>query len=203
MGYTHYFSYEPRADSFIAAWPQIVDDARLIAEHVQSELGVRLAGGLGTGEPELDRRHIWLNGPDRGDLGHETLLIDPEPWVSWDEQAAHGHADWAAREREQFETRGFYVSFCKTARKPYDIAVTSILLRARHLASGSFVIGSDGDWDLEWQHGADHWSPGCARSVSPVAVVKTLFEQDESPERSRLVANVWEGPRVALGGPDA
>jgi hypothetical protein len=161
MGYTHYFAYDPNAESFVKSWPQIVTDAHAIGAYVQQKLGIRLADGMGDGHPEFTERWIYLNGPSRRDLGHETFLIDPTPWKVWDEQAALGHRRWADHERQQFEERGFLWAFCKTARKPYDIAVTSILLRCRHLAPDAFVIGSDGHWEREWQHGAMYWGPGC------------------------------------------
>ena len=62
MGYTHYFAYDPAAQQFVAAWPQMVTDALVLAAYVQESLGVRLAGGLGDGEPELTSRRIRLNG---------------------------------------------------------------------------------------------------------------------------------------------
>ncbi|HEX3509830.1 MAG TPA: hypothetical protein VHT27_01900 [Solirubrobacteraceae bacterium] len=197
MGYTHYFAYDPNAEEFISAWPQIIEDARLIAEHVQSELHVRLTGGLGEGEAEFSERWIWLNGPTAGDLGHETLLIDSTPWKSWDEQAELGHARWAHEQHVEFAERGLIAAFCKTARKPYDIAVTSILLRAARLAPRSFVIASDGDWQHEWQHGANHWEEHCPCEVSPTELVARLFAQLESPEENPLVTNVWDGPQRA------
>src|SRR3981189_1537026 len=127
MGHTHYFAYDPGTESFLDAWPQIFTDACLIASHVQEALGIRLADGDGRGSPEIPRGPIRLNGPAVAGFDHQTFLIDPTPLAD-------------------LEERGFVVGFCKTARKPYDIAVTSILLRARHLAPHAFVIASDGDW---------------------------------------------------------
>jgi len=191
MGYTHYFAYDPNAQSFVAAWPQMVSDAQRITSHVQETLAIRLADGMGEGAPEISERRIWLNGPAAGDLGHETFVIDPAPWRIWNEQAALGHEDWAEYERAQFKARGFLTGFCKTARKPYDIAVTSTLLRCRHLAPDAFVIGSDGDWQREWQHGATHWDAGCEKDHAPVSLVDALFAQVETPGRSRLLCDVY------------
>ncbi len=167
MGYTHYFAYDPDAESFITAWPQMVDDARAIGVHVQETLGVRLAGGMGEGRPEFTERWIWFNGPSRRDLGHETLLIDPQPWRVWEEAAADGQQHWAKEEHKRLRERGFVWAFCKTARKPYDIAVTSVLLRCRHLAPDSFVIDSDGQWEREWHHGAMYWGPAARPARHP------------------------------------
>ncbi|KAH8743450.1 hypothetical protein F5883DRAFT_592977 [Diaporthe sp. PMI_573] len=42
---------------------------------------------------------------------------------------------------------------CKTDRKPYDVVVCAILLRAKHLAPNAINIRSDGDWD-DWSEAA-------------------------------------------------
>jgi hypothetical protein len=193
MGYTHDFAYDPNAESFITAWPQMVDDARTIGTHVQEALGVRLADGVGRGQPEFIERWIYLNGPSRRDLGHETLLIDPQPWKVWNEAAADGQQRWADEEHQRLSERGFVWAFCKTARKPYDIAVTSILLRCRHLAPDSFAIGSDGRWEREWQHGAMYWGSSCEPGTGPVEIVRTLFGQIERIDVNPLVAAI-DGP---------
>lgn len=41
--------------------------------------------------------------------------------------------------------------FCKTNHRPYDRAVTAVLLRCHLLAPGAFTITSDGDWDQDWR----------------------------------------------------
>jgi hypothetical protein len=46
------------------------------------------------------------------------------------------------------KSRHFY--FCKTARKPYDLAVCLVLLSLAQHASKSVELGSDGDWNGEW-----------------------------------------------------
>ena len=63
---------------------------------------------------------IYLNGV--GGDGHEAFAMNPSG--SWD--------------------------FCKTARKPYDVVVATILLRARILMGEAFS-SSDGVW------GEDEW----------------------------------------------
>ena len=49
MGCTHHFAYDPNAEAFTRAWPQMVDDARAIVEHVVGRPGVALASGDGAG----------------------------------------------------------------------------------------------------------------------------------------------------------
>ncbi|HEX4188594.1 MAG TPA: hypothetical protein VHY83_11905 [Solirubrobacteraceae bacterium] len=197
MGYTHYYAYDPDAGSFIDAWPRMVADARLIAGYVGKTLGLRLANGAGTGDPELSERRIWLNGPSAGDLGHETFRIDATPWRAGDERPAVRNEPSATRESGWVTERGFIAGFCKTARKPYDIAVTSILLRCRHLAPEAFVIASDGDWQHDWCHGATHRTASCDTDLAPVRLLGTLFAQVEAPGVSRLAPAVWHGLLLA------
>jgi hypothetical protein len=85
----------------------MVDDVRVIAAHVQGTLGIRLTGGLGEGHPEFTERWINFNGPSKRDLGHETFVLDSQPWTSWDEAAAYGHRRWAEAEHRQLRERGF------------------------------------------------------------------------------------------------
>ncbi|MGP4112948.1 hypothetical protein ACTWP5_18810 [Streptomyces sp. 4N509B] len=160
MGYTHYFSYAPRTDSFRAAWPQIVNDTRRIVNHIM-DLGIPLAGPDGKGSPEVTREGIRFNGKGRD--AYEALAIWPHP-PSPDDDA------WQA---SQYNKRRFVWYFCKTARHRYDVAVAATLLRCHQLASDAFVIGSDGRWELEWRHG----------SFSARSVVEDLFatRMDLSP----------------------
>jgi hypothetical protein len=187
MGYTHYFAYDPTARSFISAWPGMVRDAKLIAWYAQRVLGVSLAGGRGEGPPVLSDRRICLNGPVADDLGHEAFLIDPTPLGTGGARLVLGN-DASPGQAGERDGRGFIKSFCKTARKPYDIAVTAILLRARHLAPDSFVIASDGDWERDWCYAP--WG----RKRSPVGVVELLFAQVEAIDNSRLEPSVCDGP---------
>ena len=82
--------------------------------------------------PEGTPDHIRFNGWK--DEGHETFLVTrlrPD-LPSWDPEA-----------KESFD-------FCKTAQKPYDLAVCLVLLSMKRHAPRSVRIGSDGDWDCEW-----------------------------------------------------
>lgn len=67
---------------------------------------------------------IRINGV--GDDAHELFIIQrPVPMDTMTADA--GEKVW---------------SFCKTARKPYDLVVSTILMRARILAGDAFTIGS-------------------------------------------------------------
>lgn len=75
-----------------------------------------------TGLERFDWKHIDINGVD--DDAHETFLF---------ERSAHS-------------------SFCKTARKPYDIVVAAILIYAKYELGDKLTLHSDGDFDdAEWQ----------------------------------------------------
>lgn len=54
----------------------------------------------------------------------------------------------------QYDKRRFLWDFCKTSRKPYDVAVSAILLRCHQLSPDALDIASDGGSDHEWRHGA-------------------------------------------------
>jgi hypothetical protein len=68
------------------------------------------------------------------DEGHETFLVTREmPEIP----------DWSSDKSASFD-------FCKTARKPYDLAVCLVLLSMKRHAPESVRVSSDGDWDAEW-----------------------------------------------------
>lgn len=75
------------------------------------------------GPPEISDSRIWFNGI--GDDGHESFVVPKE---------------------------SYRFQFCKTAEKPYDTAVTAVLLLMHHHAPGCWDIRSDGS--------ADEWAPG-------------------------------------------
>lgn len=125
MGYTH---YHPQGRDFTAAeWQRLTDAAtKIVAEFGQGVTAAPLAWEYDepTKPPQIDGDVIRFNGV--GEDGHETFLL--------------------TRIREP------YFTFCKTARKPYDVVVVAILIAADAIAPGALAIGSDGDAD-DWQAG--------------------------------------------------
>jgi len=82
--------------------------------------------------PEVSPDMIRFNGWK--DDGHETFLVTREmPEIP----------DWSSDKSASFD-------FCKTARKPYDLAVCLVLLSMKRHAPESVQISSDGEWDVEW-----------------------------------------------------
>jgi hypothetical protein len=119
MGYTHY--WKTGRDISKAAWSKIARDAKTAIVYVVDNLA-QLANEYdepGT-IPAVTDEFIRFNGV--GDEGHETFRF--------------------TRLKTSFE-------FCKTARKPYDIAVCLILLIAQEHSS-NVVASSDGDAD-DWK----------------------------------------------------
>lgn len=132
MGYTHYL-YR-KGDFTQKQWEKISLETFAVLDHCR-ENGVVLAREYDSpesGNPEVTPDHIRFNGWKDG--GHETFLVTRErpPVPLWDPDA-----------KESFD-------FCKTARKPYDLAVCLVLISMKRHAPKSVRIETDGDWDSEW-----------------------------------------------------
>ncbi|MFI1312899.1 hypothetical protein ACH4TS_22555 [Streptomyces albidoflavus] len=158
MGHTNYSAYTPKAENFLSIWPQLRLDAAAILDLVERTQDIALAGGAGTGAPRIDEDAIVFNGLMAADEDYETFAIELDP--------------------EFEDEQGSTYSFCKPGGirpKPYDMAVTAVMLRAHTLSPDCFAIDSDGDWDQEW--------------VQARAIHRMLFGTDpgmESPFTSPL-----------------
>jgi hypothetical protein len=60
--------------------------------------------------------------------------------------------DAGAHETFSFDIRTQEKDFCKTAQKPYDMAVTASLILAKKIFGEDIEIQSDGDWS-DWESG--------------------------------------------------
>lgn len=141
MGYTHYWTQV--RDFTCEEWRQIGADVMPILNDVQHAQGVPLGDGEGNPgtQPVFTADHILFNGV--GDDSHETFVLyrrrpAKEPW-----QRRRGG------------------DFCKTARKPYDLAVTAMLCYLATVPGNTelferpaFSVHSDG-------HGSE-WLAGLA-----------------------------------------
>jgi hypothetical protein len=107
MGYTHYWTQ--LRDFTRAEWAEVTTDLQDLLKDVQHVQGIALADwdNEERRQPEFTRSRISFNGV--GEDGHESFIIDRirEPKEAWQRQRGGG--------------------FCKTARKPYDLAVTAAL----------------------------------------------------------------------------
>lgn len=124
MGYTHYFKNKKSINE--DDWNQLCDSFQQILDALPANIQVG-AGGLGE-EPKnkiINYRsgEICFNG--KGSQSHETMLIHQK------------------KQKESF-------NFCKTAHKPYDLAVCSLLILIENIAPYSHEISSDGDL-LDWK----------------------------------------------------
>lgn len=122
MGYTHYFEVKAPID------PEAFRKLSLVVtELVELPECPKLGNWAGHGDPasapEITSERISLNG--LGANAHETFSLE-------------------------LNSSGF--NFCKTARKPYDVAIVAILCLADLYLGGALVISSDGSPD-EWEFG--------------------------------------------------
>ncbi|MEI8195291.1 MAG: hypothetical protein WCI73_05220 [Phycisphaerae bacterium] len=122
MGYTNYWERPPLLPA--PAFGQAVADCRRILP----ELHIPLAGADGSGKPIFRTTEIVFNGV--GAASYETFGVRREEADSGD------------------SPRGF--SFCKTAHKPYDLAVQVALIVFKHHLGAQLCVRSDGKeaaWD--------------------------------------------------------
>lgn len=174
MGYTHYYYRNkilPKKE-----FSRVVADFKKILPNIGG-LGISLASWDGTGEPEITEDIIAFNGnancghPKKsnlhitwpakgaggvgvaqvtgewfagthlatracgGDCSHESFVLErvfqPESW----QKPKHG-GKWGA--------------FCKTAFKPYDLAVNAVLIIAKHHLGDRIIVHSDGEEEHWW-----------------------------------------------------
>ena len=176
MGYTHYWHRPPAISE--AVWGRIRSDfERLILP--LSDAGIELAGGLGIGPPEITHERIWFNGPEQcGHPLNEDLIIPyPSPeaegvgpastaiegdfygvGVTVRHRCCNGSCSFETfsferlkqvRPYDEADENGLYGEYVKTGFRPYDIAVTALLLISKHYVRHQFVVHSDGA-DAQW-----------------------------------------------------
>jgi hypothetical protein len=152
VGYTHYWSVPPGDPRYATVWPGLVEDIRRIVDAVRG-IGVVVAGPDGYRRPVLDVSDgIAFNGDATADLDYETFIL-----------ASPGFGGPVRTE------------FCKTGRRPYDLAVAAVLLRCRLLLPGVFRIGSDGDWEREWLTGVAPDTAGAGAGIGARGLLTDLF----------------------------
>jgi hypothetical protein len=129
MGYTHYWNQA--RDFTRAEWADVRADLAAILKHAQHEHGIALGNGAGDGgsSPEVSDDKVWFNGI--GDDAHETMCIN---------RVRPAKESWQSKRGNDF---------CKTARKPYDVAVVAVLCylstitRRDDPATGEPIVGSE------------------------------------------------------------
>jgi hypothetical protein len=175
MGYTHYWKRKERFNA--AKFEAVVRDFKTIMPELD-KLGVKLADGHGKSQPIITDNEIVFNGPTNcghpeQDLGitwpsnsargiaNTSENVQDGTWfagATLQARACGGDCSHEGFVLEKYEsmpdyqkTRGNKLTFdfCKTAYKPYDIAVTAALIIAKHHLGNAIKISSDGnakDW---------------------------------------------------------
>lgn len=149
MGYTHYWTLKKGCNNpekfalavnlFKECWEnapktlayEVWDDKEKGWKQKRFKRENLLKGGLGEGEPTITDTRIHFNGDAKYDLDHETFHIDLADFT--DEENT-----WRRR------GDGSIWDFCKTAEKPYDLAVCLALLSFKEIFGDDFEYSSDG-----------------------------------------------------------
>jgi hypothetical protein len=127
MGYTHYWRRQKNLPArTFALWAddvqRIINTRPLLTDAQGFSARAAL---LELDEREFSSELVSFNG--KGELGHETFFV---PKV-------RDSAEWERAEK------GLWFDFCKTARKPYDVAVVASLI-AFKLRFPKTILSSDG-----------------------------------------------------------
>ena len=140
MGYTHYWKQKRVSTNYKEQANKVLTEVNVLLERIpqNSETAgghyhdekIVLCSGDGTGKPDISKERICFNGDEKRCLDHETF-----------------HYEFNG------ETSDF--DFCKTARKPYDMAVCLCLLSLANHIEG-FEFSSDGNKD-DWQPAIDFY----------------------------------------------
>lgn len=176
MGYTHYW-YRPLAiDS--AVYRNIGNDFNKVVLELDN-LGVRLGDGGGAGVPEISDGEINFNGLAACGHAENAAISIPWPTVNaggikhsmvseagmWfagtllDHRCCNGDCSYESfvfpREAEvkKYQARspdGLQFDCCKTAFRPYDLAVTAFLIIAKRHLKDQISVSSDGE-DQHWE----------------------------------------------------
>lgn len=147
MGYTHYWnikinnSYDSNKmrDNFSKVAKDVNKALTMLPKSNPTaggyceEYPVKISGGChGYPRPIVNESEIWFNGDEAQGMDHESFSIGVDDFYD-----------------------GLYegkFSFCKTARKPYDLLVCFTLISlAHHFPKNVFTFSSDG--------GTDDWAP--------------------------------------------
>lgn len=139
MGYTHYWKRKKAID--LKKMESMVSDFKMAYREIRSS--VDLAGPGGVGKPIIDEISVAFNG--RRICGHKKNSscegdCSHEPFLS---SRISRRTSWHDPDSKE------YFDFCKTARKPYDLAVMIFLIIAKQYLKSTFVVGSDGS-DDDW-----------------------------------------------------
>jgi len=161
MGYTHYWGLK---NSTISQknFNKVVKDLRKIEKYFSDNTIFSESGGTFYSDREIPTELFNGNGTNKGvyysgyeingKFECESFMFNGDNSEDYDHETMSLHSgdnDW---------------QFCKTARKPYDLAVCLILLSLKYHAR-STDITSDGD-NEDWSHAFRLWDKIFSRSIS-------------------------------------
>lgn len=140
MGYTHYWNFKSPTENYTEQKKKALMEIEVLLERLPKNSNtagayyesepLKIKGGDGDTKFELHEKDIWLNGDAKLGMDHETFYVN-------------------------LSTPGTEFDFCKTARKPYDFVVCTLLMSlANHLEG--FEFSSDGDHD-DWKPAIDFY----------------------------------------------
>jgi len=174
MGYTHYWRRKKVLDK--EKFRKVVQDFKIVANAIRDK--VPLAGPLGEGQPIITDEKIAFNGLRNCGHESRNLGItwpSKSACCVTEDGKAHTEGSWFAGallatrccdgdcSHESFilervynkpfglepDESGRHFEFCKTAYKPYDLAVTACLIIAKHHLGDEIVVSSDGE-EKDW-----------------------------------------------------
>ncbi|KAJ6184979.1 hypothetical protein N7519_006280 [Penicillium mononematosum] len=126
MGYTHYYAILGwDTPEWEKAWDQLIQDV-----------------------PEIIKEaRVPLSGPTDDEDKITPVVVDSEEGIYLNGVRGNAHEPFILR-------KPCHWTFCKTALKPYDVVVASILLRTWMLAPKNLDLGSDGGYE-DWADARD------------------------------------------------
>ena len=134
MGYTHYWRFSKVVKNIDQSEEKFAAAVNLFKEKIKElPQNIRLANGVGEGEPIITPTKVVFNGSAENGEDYETFAIT----LADDESESE-------------------FNFCKTARLPYDAAVCLVLLCFKDAYGNDFNYSSDGGindegWELAHQ----------------------------------------------------
>lgn len=137
MGYSSYFIRDVTIPKPL--FERVVNDVRAAIDKI-SRSGIIIAGPNGEGPPVLNAEKIAFNGSYKDGENYETFILSRVTEKKIKD-------DCGPKRRFQF---------CKTGRKPYDLAVCATLIIAKHHLGKRIAVMSDGGME------PNEWMPAVA-----------------------------------------
>ena len=132
-GYSNY--WQQSEDFTSSEWSKIVRLAKAAIKTAEKH-GIIIRDGWGKGKPVVNNKEIFINGDAKNNLDHETFYITKKRDM-----------------KKQYSEPGS--GFTKTARKPYDAVVATILVGIKKIAPKKFKPSADGNLKVG---GINKWS---------------------------------------------